>query len=227
MTYSTSRGRGPTRVVIAAALLLTLVLASAFLVVGGAGANAEAPAPAPTPRDPGPALGSVQTAASQARSRAAEVADALVEAATPPPPPPVHCPVPGSHFVDSWGFARSGGRAHKGVDLMAPHGTPIFAPVAGVIRPSNSALGGIGFYLDDADGNEFFGSHLASLDVTGPVEAGQQIGTVGSTGNAGSAHLHFEVKPAGRASVNPFPYASNWCTTDFTDPAAEVLLPGD
>ena len=32
------------------------------------------------------------------------------------------CPVPGSSFIDSWGFARSGGRAHQGVDMMAPFG---------------------------------------------------------------------------------------------------------
>ncbi len=109
--------------------------------------------------------------------------------------------------------------------MMAPYGTPVLAPVDGVVRSSSSSLGGIGFYLDDAAGNELFGSHLASLDVVGPVVAGQQIGTVGSTGNAGSPHLHFEVKPAGAGSVNPFPFAYNWCATDWNAPGATVLLP--
>lgn len=156
---------------------------------------------------------------------AAASAAGAAGALTPPPPPRVHCPVPGSMFVDSWGFARSGGRGHKGVDMMAPHGTPVVAPFAGTVRSSNSALGGLGFYLDDADGNTFFGSHLATLDVTGWVEAGTVIGTVGSTGNASSPHLHFEIAPGGGTSVNPYPYAYSWCMQDPADPWAEVLRP--
>lgn len=157
--------------------------------------------------------------------RAAASAVDLAVASTPAPPPPVFCPVPGSEFVDSWGFARSGGRGHKGVDMMAPYGTPILAPVSGTVRSSNSSLGGLGFYLDDEFGNELFGSHLATLDVTGWVEAGTQIGTVGSSGNAGTPHLHFEIAPAGRASVNPFPYVLSWCLQDPGDPWAEVARP--
>lgn len=145
--------------------------------------------------------------------RAASATQALRVAATPPPPPPFACPAPGSEFIDSYGFARSGGRRHKGVDMMAPHGTPVLAPVAGAVRHSNSVLGGLGFYLVDADGNEYFGSHLASLTETGFVEAGDLLGTVGSTGNAspGGPHLHFEVSLAGRGNVNPYPFARFWC----------------
>ena len=147
----------------------------------------------------------------------------MITAATPPPPPPppTHvCPAPGSQFVDSWGFARSGGRRHKGVDMMAPHGTPVYAPAAGEIRVSNSSLGGLGFWLEAADGNTYFGSHLQSLTVRdGWVEPGTPIGTVGSTGNAGGTpHLHFEVMVAG-ASVNPYPFALEWCGSE-APPAA-------
>lgn len=177
------------------------------------------------PVDTGAVLVPLQDVAASAIGRASEATSLLASAATPPPPPPAFCPAPGSQFVDSWGFSRSGGRRHKGVDMMAPYGTPVLAPVDGVVRSSSSSLGGIGFYLDDAAGNELFGSHLASLDVVGPVVAGQQIGTVGSTGNAGSPHLHFEVKPAGSGSVNPFPFAFNWCATDWDAPDATVLLP--
>lgn len=140
----------------------------------------------------------------------------MVTAATPPPPPPSHvCPTPGSQFIDSWGFARSGGRRHKGVDMMAPHGTPVYAPTAGAIRTSNSALGGLGFWLEGADGNTYFGSHLQTLTVReGWVEPGTPIGTVGSSGNAGGTpHLHFEVMVAG-ASVNPYPFALEWCGSE-------------
>ena len=141
----------------------------------------------------------------------------MIVAATPPPPPPPPpshvCPVPGSEFIDSWGFARSGGRRHKGVDMMAPHGTPVYAPAAGAIRASNSALGGLGFWLEGADGNTYFGSHLQTLTVReGWVEPGTPIGTVGSTGNAGGTpHLHFEVMLGGSGSVNPYPFVLEWC----------------
>lgn len=228
---STPRGRGATRVVVVAALLTLLGFVTGFLLVDTAEAEAGEPDPSPVQlalaAESGslPRLLDVTTLGASMTARAAAATESIAAAATPPPPPPVYCPVPGSQFVDSWGFARSGGRRHKGVDMMAGYGDPVYAPVAGVVRPSNSALGGIGFYLDDADGNELFGSHLASLDVTGPVEAGQQIGTVGTSGNAGTPHLHFEVKPEGRSSVNPFPYAFNWCRSDFSDPSATPLLP--
>lgn len=140
----------------------------------------------------------------------------MIVAATPPPPPTHVCPVPGSEFIDSWGFARSGGRRHKGVDMMAPHGTPVYAPSAGNIRVSNSALGGLGFWLEGADGNTYFGSHLQSLEArAGWVEPGTPIGTVGSTGNAGGTpHLHFEVMLGGGSSVNPYPFALEWCGSE-------------
>ncbi len=224
---STPRGRVATRAGLVASFLLA-VLVSTLFFAGARSADAQEAGDAATlavPVPTGAVLLPLQDVASTATSRAGEAATALATAATPPPPPPVFCPAPGAQFVDSWGFARSGGRRHKGVDMMAPYGTPVIAPIDGVVRASNSSLGGIGFYLVDAAGNELFGSHLASLDVVGPVVAGQQIGTVGSTGNAGSPHLHFEVKPAGSTSVNPFPYAYNWCATDWDQPDATALLP--
>ena len=47
------------------------------------------------------------------------------------------CPVDGGglNFIDSWGFARSGGRRHQGVDMMAAYGTPTVAPVSGQVAP--------------------------------------------------------------------------------------------
>lgn len=161
----------------------------------------------------GPLVDPVGRVAGAGFDRLATTTAAMIAVATPPAPPPVACPAPEAHFVDTWGAPRSGGRRHKGVDMMAPHGSPVVAPVAGTVRVSNSALGGLGFWIDGDDGNTYFGSHLASLAVReGRVEPGTPLGTVGSTGNAGGTpHLHFEVMLPGQVSVNPYPFAAAWC----------------
>jgi murein DD-endopeptidase MepM/ murein hydrolase activator NlpD len=122
------------------------------------------------------------------------------------------------HFRDTWGAPRSGGRRHKGVDMFAPMGTPVYAMTNGVIaRHSSSRLGGIGLYLRGDDGNEYYYAHLQRiLPGYGPgrrVEAGELIATNGDTGNArgGSPHVHFEVHPGGGRPVNPYPFTAAAC----------------
>jgi murein DD-endopeptidase MepM/ murein hydrolase activator NlpD len=125
------------------------------------------------------------------------------------------CPVKGSHeFIDSWGFARSGGRRHKGVDILAGTGTPIVAPVNGRVEYRSNRVGGRSFHLYDENGNYYYGTHMSGYgDVEGEVQAGQVIGYVGDDGNAaGIPHLHFEIHPGGRgAAINPFPDTASVC----------------
>ena len=126
------------------------------------------------------------------------------------------CPVKGDHnFIDSWGFARSGGRRHKGVDILASTGTPIVAPVTGRVEYRSNSVGGRSFHLWDELGNYYYGTHLSGYgDVVGEVQAGQVIGYVGDDGNAaGIPHLHFEIHPGGRgsAAINPFPDTASVC----------------
>jgi murein DD-endopeptidase MepM/ murein hydrolase activator NlpD len=129
----------------------------------------------------------------------------------------VSCPVSKPYsFIDSWGAARSGGRAHKGTDIMNPMGNTVHAYVDGVIsRQSYSSLGGISLYLQGVDGNEYYYAHLSRYaSSTGQrVKAGELIAYNGATGNAAwsGPHVHFEVHPGGGGAVNPYPLVKAAC----------------
>jgi murein DD-endopeptidase MepM/ murein hydrolase activator NlpD len=123
------------------------------------------------------------------------------------------CPVPNATFTDTYGAARSGGRAHRGTDLLAPHGSPVYAVVSGRIRTASSSLGGISLYLDGDNGETYFYAHnSANVARTGQrVGPGDLIARVGSTGNAGGTnHVHFEREVGGR-SVNPYEFLRRLC----------------
>lgn len=117
------------------------------------------------------------------------------------------------HYADTYGFPRSAGRVHLGVDIIAPAGKKIYAVADGTITKVytdyRGSLAGNGVRLTMADGTYFFYAHMLAvadgLAVGTKVKAGQVIGTVGSTGNSGTNHLHLEVHPKGGSAANPYP----------------------
>lgn len=127
----------------------------------------------------------------------------------------IMCPVDGPvRFTDTWGAARSGGRSHKGTDMLAATGTPTVAPVSGRVEHRNSGLGGLSWYVYGDNGHKYYGTHLSAYERVGAghVNAGEVIGYVGDTGNAaGTPHLHFEFMPGGGASINPYPILDDSC----------------
>ena len=96
-------------------------------------------------------------------------------------------------------------RMHKGLDLAAPHGTPIYAPVAGrvVMAARNRGYGNF-IKLDHSSGISSGYGHLSRFAVRAgqQVSRGQIIGYVGSTGMSTGPHLHWEVWKNGK-NVNP------------------------
>ena len=119
-------------------------------------------------------------------------------------------------FIDSWGFPRSGGRTHKGVDMMAAKGTPIYAVADGhVQRAYWNRLGGLSVNFIDSLGHKYYYAHLDSVYVTDgqQMKVGELMGTVGNTGNAKSTppHLHFQFHPNNGAPVPPYELTRSLC----------------
>lgn len=92
------------------------------------------------------------------------------------------------------------GDFHTGTDIAAPAGTPILAAADGTVTVVNATDlwgGSYGYYvkIDHGNGFETLYAHCSAICVTPgqPVQQGEVIGYVGSTGNSTGNHLHFEI----------------------------------
>ena len=106
---------------------------------------------------------------------------------------------------------------HTGVDFACPGGTPILAVKSGKVVTSTSLRYSNGHYksygeyivIDHGDGTMTLYAHMQPgsrlVSAGASVSQGQQIGSVGTTGNSTGNHLHFEVWSNGRRT-NPVPY---------------------
>lgn len=94
-------------------------------------------------------------------------------------------------------YKRDKRKEHFGYDIAAPVGTVVVATQAGTIisattAPASDDLCGKSVNLAASSGVTFRYCHLDSVAITsGPVQLGQPLGKVGTTGNANYAHLHF------------------------------------
>jgi peptidoglycan LD-endopeptidase LytH len=102
---------------------------------------------------------------------------------------------------DTYASARSGGRTHDAIDIMAPLGTPVLAASDGeILKFFDSEAGGITIYQLSADKRYiFYYAHLqrrqSGINEHDQVKRGDVIAYVGDTGNAGAGnfHLHFAI----------------------------------
>lgn len=101
------------------------------------------------------------------------------------------------------------GRGHKGMDIVAPKGTPIYAARNGVVISAGWDTSGYGYkvVIKHANGIETLYAHCSVIKVKigDQVGEGQEIALVGSTGRSTGNHLHFEVRVNGSV-VNPVKY---------------------
>lgn len=106
------------------------------------------------------------------------------------------------------------GRGHKGIDIAAPYGTPIYAAESGTVIDVGSGWnGGYGncVMISHNDGNVTVYAHQSSVAIEygDYVVKGQIIGYIGSTGDSTGNHLHFEVRSNG-TYPNPTNYVSQY-----------------
>jgi murein DD-endopeptidase MepM/ murein hydrolase activator NlpD len=129
--------------------------------------------------------------------------------------------VKADQLTDTFTQARSGGRVHDAIDIMAPHGTPVIASAPGRLEKLffSKGGGGITAYVRSEDGRWLY--YYAHLQDYAPglregqaIRQGDLIGRVGSTGNANPSgpHLHFAIYRMERGEkwydgtpINPYP----------------------
>ena len=128
--------------------------------------------------------------------------------------------VTASQLRDTYNQARSEGRRHDAIDIIAPQGTPVVATADGtVLKLFMSDKGGVTLYeLDPSGRYVYYYAHLMRY-AEGVVEGkqlrrGDVIAYVGDTGNAGAGnyHLHFAISKissprqwSGGDPINPYP----------------------
>lgn len=95
-------------------------------------------------------------------------------------------------------------RKHKGIDIAAPTGTPVYAMTAG--KATTGVAGGYGNLLQIlGEKYDTRYAHLSEFLVKDgqSVAQGQVVAKVGNTGRSTGAHLHFEIRDKGGNDIDP------------------------
>ena len=145
---------------------------------------------------------------------------------------PSRMPVNGAALTSGYGMrihpVLGGRRAHKGVDLAEPVGSPVYATADGMVsRADWFSSYGLFISLEHGGNIQTRYGHLSRLNVAAgqTVHKGDLIGYVGTTGRSTGPHLHYEVRIAGVA-VNPVPYLQGGVMTAAAPTAAHAAIGG-
>jgi murein DD-endopeptidase MepM/ murein hydrolase activator NlpD len=124
----------------------------------------------------------------------------------------------------AYSYERRFDASHHGTDILAPEGAPVLAVERGAAWSDIDPRGGKVVYLQGESGDRYYYAHLsewalklisATTQQPWPVEAGDVLGKVGTTGNAAGRppHIHFQLRrwvyrgdgvPAASEVLDPF-----------------------
>tara|TARA_R100001086_G_scaffold60443_2_gene27911 strand:+ start:629 stop:2071 length:1443 start_codon:yes stop_codon:yes gene_type:complete len=127
---------------------------------------------------------------------------------------------------------------HGGIDIFGPLGEPVVSPVDGKVSKINKrdrGKGGRTITILRDDGLSFYLSHLDTVgdfEIGDIINAGQQVGTLGDSGNAKGTHphIHFSVYgPRGyfRDNRDPWPYLKSTLGSITTDKQDDEYQPSE
>ena len=141
-----------------------------------------------------------------------EPVDEIIEVGTKQPPKKAatgRFMRPANGYISSrYGYRRSMGDFHTGVDFAGPTGTPIYASDGGKVTYAGWK-GNYGYcvFIDHGNGYTTVYAHCSKLlvKVGQSVAKGETIAKVGSTGRSTGPHLHFEIRVNGKHQ-NPLNY---------------------
>lgn len=113
-----------------------------------------------------------------------------------------------NRYLSGYDYGQGG---HRGIDIAATEGTPIYAADSGVVTMASFGAWNYGYgnviQIDHGNGFVTLYAHLSVLyvSVCQSVPRGATIAAAGNSGNSFGAHLHFEIRYNGVA-VNPWDY---------------------
>lgn len=134
------------------------------------------------------------------------------------------CPIKGQSRV-SQGFGKNpemykqfGMKGHNGIDRAVPVGTPVYAPMDGIAKVTNSKDEGYGLHVklrNAFKSLEVTEAHLSEVVVTNgqKVMTGDIIGYSGNSGYSTGAHLHESVRRLVESSKDVW----SWTVKDRTN----------
>ncbi len=176
------------------------------------GGAEEGPVQDYTLREIASALGSMVSLVQDRERKLGVIEDVIMEKDLTAQVMPSGWPVRSGYITSRFGFRihpiKKARIFHQGVDFASPRGSPVIAVADGVISFSGSK-GGYGRTIDIRHVNGLvtrYAHNQENLVKEGQlVRQGQKIATVGSSGTATGAHVHFEVIKDGK-TIDPFLY---------------------
>lgn len=247
-------GKRENATLIAVTLSVLLALAACGTAApdtSGAVPLSSAPPVAGTSIAPSPAALSASTGRPSPSGTAAAVGKSSAPAKRPPTPPPA-VPAPNSikHVFPVSGGPVSYAHTHHdypATDVITACGNTVRAATSGVILEvtrvdkwkasvnAGATRGGLSISIKGDDGIRYYGSHLEEINQNihpgVRVTAGEPMGKVGRSGDAGACHLHFGLSPVckgvgdwwiQRGVTYPWSFLDSWRKGGNKSPVAAV-----